>query len=108
MNRFGNTGIKKAIAAIFFAALAFVYAEKVVHKHECSVIETNQTSVSHNFDYTSCTLCDFQPVTASEVPFIEECVIPLKFVFNSFAPNSDNYYYEPFLAIHGRGPPVAG
>jgi len=101
----GQIGYRKIIAAIFFAALAFVYAEKVMHKHECPLVETNQASVSKNLEYTTCTLCDFQPVTAAEVPVIAECEVPVKFIFHKFIPESDNYFYQSLVLINGRGPP---
>jgi hypothetical protein len=98
---------RKAIAAMFFAVLAFVYAEKIFHKHECSIIETNQTSVTLNFEYSICTLCDFQPVSAADVPFIAECTVPVKFVFQRFTLPKDNYCYKSVELIQGRGPPKA-
>jgi len=97
VNSLGNTGLRKAIAAIFIAVLTFVYAEKLIHKHECTVI--------HKTDYATCTLCDFQPVTVAEVPVIAECGVPVKFIFHKFIPESDNYFYQSLVLINGRGPP---
>ncbi len=104
---FGLIWLRKAAAALFFAALAFVYAEKVIHKHECNAIETSQASLSQNFDYSTCTLCDFQPVSASEVPVISECLVPVKFIFSTYYPVKENYYYCTVSSIAGRGPPAA-
>jgi len=106
VNSLGNTGLRKAIAAIFIAVLTFVYAEKLIHKHECTVIhKTDQASLARNFDYATCTLCDFQPVTVAEVPVIAECGVPVKFIFHKFIPESDNYFYQSLVLINGRGPP---
>lgn len=108
MNRLGNTGLRKAIAAIFIAALAFVYAEKLIHKHECTTIhKTDQASLTRNFDYATCTLCDFQPVPVSVVPNIFECSVPVKFVFNTFYPVKETYYSCIATRITGRDPPSA-
>lgn len=108
MKRFGNITFKRTVAAIFIAALTFVYAEKLIHKHEGTAIhKTDQTSLTRNFDYKTCTLCDFQPVPASELPVIAECPVPVKFVFTSYLPVTENYYYCFLSHITGRGPPAA-
>lgn len=105
MKRKEHIWYRKVIAAIFFAALAFVYAEKVIHRHNCTVVETKQVSVSQNLDYTTCTLCDFQPVAASDVPVIAECEVPVKIILRHFIQTNDNYLCKSLVFINGRGPP---
>jgi hypothetical protein len=108
VNSIGHIWLRKTVAVIFFAALAFIYAEKAIHKHSCSSVEKSQASVTQNYNYAICTLCDFQPVSASEVPFIAESAVPVKFIFRFFAPEKLNYFFGSVALINGRGPPVAG
>lgn len=106
VNRKGQIVVKKSIAAILLTVLLFVYAEKAIHHHDCSPAEKTGKAISHNKNYTTCTLCDFQPVKAADLPFIIESSVPVKFILSFYFTEKENYYFRPFVFINGRGPPI--
>ena len=96
----------KVVAAVFLFVLLIVYAEKALHSHECTKGEKQQTSFSLNYNFSSCSLCDFQPVNASGLPEPLGCSIPVIIIFQKFIPVKTVSYFTVAEVNCNRGPPV--
>ncbi|HEX4875631.1 MAG TPA: hypothetical protein VFV31_03105 [Chitinophagaceae bacterium] len=105
MTREGHNKLRKVIAAIFIAALVFIYAEKAIHRHLYIPADPVHTAYSINYNYSTCSLCDFQPVTTAEIPQINECSLPVILIEKDFSVAEDHYFFQTLPLAQQRGPP---
>ena len=106
MRRKWNMLFKRSVAACLIAALAFIYAEKVFHRHEYISTDHTEFSYSQNNNYTSCSLCDFQPVTYAEIPDLFQEIFQLTATAKKFILSAENYSFSTLHLTNERGPPA--
>lgn len=103
-----NILFRKAAAILLLSLLAFVYAEKALHKHAYRApVSQAFAGIGLQYDYASCHLCDFQPVGACTVPETTFEAPPCRFIETDHSVLPDREFHTSLAVQAGRGPPAA-
>ena len=92
-----HINFKKPVAALLFALMVFIYAEKAFHIHHNTHNNTQQDGIYEISNSTICSICDFTIAKDAELPAPVTIEIPATFF--PF-PDAKNGCPPPFPSIY--------